>query len=452
MSVARASLTVLVRDSVLVCTQLVTGIVVARSLGPSLLGIWVLLNLVTAYGEALGRTKADIAAVYLIASENQNVPDVIVSLHFIAVASYSLLATVVALNISHIDNFLFPDHAGLYTPHVLALLIPMALNFHYLNFLYIQLALHKFNLYNLLSLANGLSAGLSTIVLVGILDFEIWGLIIGVTVGFIVACSMGIYTQYTQELGGGRFCKETTAMLLRYGSHFYLNGIVSQLQSNGTRFIALNYLISAQLAFLAQAQGLGALMTKLVDPIATVLYPTVSERQEEDAWELSARCFRTAFLILSICCLVMALFSEHVIVLLYGPDFRPTASLLVFLLPGLLLSGAATTLSNFFNGTGRAAWLLRIALAPLCLTMILCWAALPSLGASGVALSISLGLALHGSILITVFSRLGSKSASYLVPTWSDGAFLCGFCREQAQQIWCATMRWCTSYKFRDRK
>ena len=155
---------------------------------------------------------------------------------------------------------------------------------------------------------------------------------------------------------------------------------------------------------------------------------------------------------LSICSLAVGLLSEHVIVLLYGPDFLPTASLLVLLLPGLLLSGAVTTLSNFFNGTGRASWLLRMALAPLCLTMILCWAALPSLGASGVALSISFGLALHASILITVFCRLGSKSPTYLVPTYSDGAFLYDFCREQAQRIWLATMRWCASYKCRDRK
>ncbi len=54
------------RDLLLFITNLVTGILLARFLGPSALGIFGILSMVPAYAEGFGRIKVDIAAVYFI--------------------------------------------------------------------------------------------------------------------------------------------------------------------------------------------------------------------------------------------------------------------------------------------------------------------------------------------------------------------------------------------------
>jgi hypothetical protein len=54
------------RDLLLFITNLATGVVTARTLGPAALGIWMILCLVPSYAEALGRTKADVASIYFI--------------------------------------------------------------------------------------------------------------------------------------------------------------------------------------------------------------------------------------------------------------------------------------------------------------------------------------------------------------------------------------------------
>jgi len=54
------------RDLLLFITNLITGVLIARILGPSALGIFGILSMVPAYAEGFGRIKVDIAAVYFI--------------------------------------------------------------------------------------------------------------------------------------------------------------------------------------------------------------------------------------------------------------------------------------------------------------------------------------------------------------------------------------------------
>ena len=70
MSFAKKSFSILKRDILLFVLNVFTSIVIARKLGPELLGIWIIISLIPAYAEAFGRTKFDLAAVYFIGKKN----------------------------------------------------------------------------------------------------------------------------------------------------------------------------------------------------------------------------------------------------------------------------------------------------------------------------------------------------------------------------------------------
>ena len=70
MSFANKSFSVFKRDVLLFILNVFTSIVIARKLGPELLGIWVIISLFPSYAEAFGRIKFDLAAVYFIGKKN----------------------------------------------------------------------------------------------------------------------------------------------------------------------------------------------------------------------------------------------------------------------------------------------------------------------------------------------------------------------------------------------
>jgi O-antigen/teichoic acid export membrane protein len=65
MSLSSKSFSIFQRDLFLLLCNLITGIVIARKLGPELMGLWAILQLIPGYAEAFGRLKFDVAAIYM---------------------------------------------------------------------------------------------------------------------------------------------------------------------------------------------------------------------------------------------------------------------------------------------------------------------------------------------------------------------------------------------------
>ena len=64
-------LSLFTRDVILFFSTLLTGIVIARELGPDMMGIWTILLLIPGYAEAFGRLQFDISSVYFIGKKKR---------------------------------------------------------------------------------------------------------------------------------------------------------------------------------------------------------------------------------------------------------------------------------------------------------------------------------------------------------------------------------------------
>src|SRR5256885_17134810 len=107
MSVSRHSFAVFRRDVFLFATNLITGVVVARTLGPAAMGTWVILQLVPSYAEVFFRTKFDIAAVYFLGRGKYRLHEVVWTLNLLAFGSGSLIAVCGILNIGWLQKTMF---------------------------------------------------------------------------------------------------------------------------------------------------------------------------------------------------------------------------------------------------------------------------------------------------------------------------------------------------------
>ena len=79
----------------LLLTNLGTGIIVARTLGPSVLGVWMILGILPSYAEAFGRLKVDVASVYIIGKGEFKSESVLFILNVIALLSSGLMVALI---------------------------------------------------------------------------------------------------------------------------------------------------------------------------------------------------------------------------------------------------------------------------------------------------------------------------------------------------------------------
>ena len=93
MNFANKSFSLLQRDMFLFFTNLATGIVIARFLGPTMMGLWVILLLIPGYAEAFGRFKFDIAAVYFLGKRKTSIGEMVFILNILALLTSIILVS-----------------------------------------------------------------------------------------------------------------------------------------------------------------------------------------------------------------------------------------------------------------------------------------------------------------------------------------------------------------------
>lgn len=397
-----------------------TGILVARCLGPAALGIWVILAMVPSYAEALGRTKADLASVYFLGKKIFRREDVLCSLNLIALVGSIIILTFILWQFEPLYSWLFKNNTGNYRLELKVLLLQIPLQFLYLNFCYFHISEENIAAYNRMALTQAWTNSLTVIALLVLTPLGLWSVIFAMLVGTSCACVCGWLAVDRAGWRPGRLKISASAAMLRYGANFYFAGLFGHLQQFGTRLLAVAYLPPASLAFLAQGQGLGILLQKIVDPMGTLLYPRISRSERVSAAEISCGAFRVAAVLMSLGGLVMAILAGPMVVSLYGGEFQPSSSVLRFLLPGLVISGVAGMLGGYFNGTGQARTLLLLMPGPVILQFLLAWLFLPRWGLDGAALAISIGLGVYGISLIVLFLHVSGVKVFHLIPRAAD--------------------------------
>ena len=399
----------------------------ARLLGPTALGIWVILSMIPSYAEAFGRIKTDVAAVYFIGQKTFRREEILANLNLIAIISATVVLSIIIWQFDPIYEWLFQNDSGDHRSKLVLLLFQIPINFLYLNYTYFHIAHENIFVYNRMVVINALSNSIIVIGLITLTEFGLWSVIIGLIVAPLMSLIYGSFSIDRENWTRVFPCKEVTIALLRYGIHFYLGGILGQLQQSGTHFIAVVYLLPAQMAFLSQGQGVGMMLNNIVKPISTILFPRVSSLDKSQAVQISCNAFRVSCILMLTSGFLLAIFAEHLIVLLYGSDFRSTASVIRFLMPGLVIMGVCGTLTNYFSGIGKASIIPKIQIIPVMLQLLLAWVLMQSWGINGAAAAISIGGIFYGLLTLLVFINMSGASYRMLIPCSSDFLFIKNF-------------------------
>lgn len=384
-----------------------TGILLARLLGPEARGEYAFLILLPELASSVGGLGLHEAITYHTALRGHGPEKVLGTAVAMGLGLGILYAALLALaffaQLLPVSNHRLPE-----------LLIALGAIPLVRTLVYLQAFLRgreDFSGYNGILLLRATAYALAIAVTLIPLDAGLRGALVGFLGSIVAAMAYALLRirKHLQTAPAFDWC------FLKHGLAFGIRvwpGSVTSVLSRRVDFIILFYLAGPQ------ALGQYAVATQMAEAplafpaaVATVLMPRLT-LSRSGALGLVRRWLHIQFLFFLVVAAGFVILGPIFVPKVFGEEFLPAYGVALALLPGLLALSWSTVLSSFFAGVGRPLVNTGAALVGLCLALPTYVALIPLLGAMGAAVASSASYAVQVSFQ---WLRLG-RSKSLAVP------------------------------------
>lgn len=440
MSLAEKSVSILKRDVFVYATKLVASVIIARKLGPEMLGIFIILSLVPLYAESFGRLKFDVAAVYFLGKKKYLIGEVLLTLNLLALATSGLIVTVIIWQFDWVYSILFSNTTYDATSLAYFILLQIPLQFLWMNYSYMILHKEDVVTYNRMIIINALVSSLMSIILLLLLDLGLWAVVASLVLGTLLSLIYGIIALGAIGPTGKVFNKSLMRDLFQYGTKLYAGGLIGHFQTYITNLLTILYLAPAQVSFFSMARGFGQMMDRVPAALNTILFPQLTKTLDpKGAARIAARAFRIMLVLLIVVAVIVMIIIHPAVHLMYGSAFLPLVVPFIILIPGIVLSGSTTPFMQYFMSINRPGLGVSLPILPLAIQVALALLFIPMWGPAGAALAFTIGLVAFSSISCWMFLKLsGCTLRSDLMVRREDLIYLWHFSTAEAGKIWIA--------------
>jgi len=410
------------RDALLFISNLFTGIVIARELGPEYMGVWTVLLLIPGYAEAFFRLKFEHSSVYFINKKKASFGEVTFLLHCIAVLVSIAVFVIYVVFFEFFYSSVFVNTAGDFRDYALWIFIVFPLRLFYLNYSYLLIAREEIHKYNKAIVIHAVFTAVLSLILIVFMDWGILGALIGMVVGLCVSIIYSAIVVQKVENMVMRFNYELFIEIGLHSRHHYVGGVIGYFQYHFTNLICALILTPAFVAFYSLARSIADISTRMVPvAITTVLYPKISSENDGVNGALTAvRSFRVTLLILSISTIFLLIFIKPIVYVLYGSEYYSLIEPFCILITGVVLVKSSSVFNSYFSGCGRADLLPKIAIFPLMLQLLLSYHCVQMYGINGAAYVFLISSLVLFLLQIIGFVGLSKIDKRLLFPTNKD--------------------------------
>lgn len=375
----------------MIFNSVVAGVVVAWWLGAEGVGALAVINISIAMIVQLGSFGLPSSNTYFIAQDQA---------HFRAAAINSLIfalgaGTLFAAGLSLVAS-LKPDWFG-FVPIQLIRIAALSIPFQLVTLigLNILLAIGKIREFNLLDLAAQsfvlINAVLALLVFKRGLDVLVsLNTIASVVVSIVIVVLLVISGKSIMQ-SNWRANMPLLRRMITYGLKFHVSILAGAIIIRADLLVVNHFRGASEAGVYSVASQFALLLMLLPSVIATMLFPRVTSEQDVRG-ETTCMVSRYTTLVMFLCCLAAVPFSL-LLPVIYGSAFADASKLLLILLPGVYLMGLESVLVQHFNALGLPRAIPLYWVATLVLNLILVFALVPRLGATGAAIASSISYA-----------------------------------------------------------
>jgi O-antigen/teichoic acid export membrane protein len=396
----------------------VSGVILARWLGPHDRGILALVMLVPSTTVTLAKLGISQANVYYINREQADAGQVASNAVMFALLTGVAAAAIVWLLKDTLLKTVLRD-VPTWALAVSLIRVPMLLLDNYLYG--VLQATGRFGLYNIRLLV---SESLRLMAVVVALIALGWGLYAAV----VIYTALGMFNAVWLLLATRRripFSFKIYPQLLRgqlsFGIRSYVQTAVAHLLLRIDIYMVSYYLDPANTAFYALTLHFTELALEFPQAIGLVLYPRLASLPEEEVHRITAQACRRTLMLTVPGALVLGLLGPYVITAWYGEPYAPARAPLPWAAVGVVMMSVFVILTRDFTSRGKQRVNILAAILALIANISLNVYLIPAMGIVGAAIATAVSYT-GASLLLLVFFSIESRTSplSTLIPQRDD--------------------------------
>lgn len=436
MSFAQKSFSLFKRDAFLFFANTLTSVIIARKLGPEIMGVWILLSLIPIYAESFGRLKFDIASVYFLGKGLYAEKDVERTLNSVAII-VSLIICVPSIVFSkQICIYLFNGSTvNLFYLRLVILQIPFS--FLYMNYSYLLIYKENTKVYNLMTVIKALVGSVGSLILILFFNLGISAVVMTSVASVLFGLLYGYFkTSFKSTIKYNFLNLKMVRDFSGYAFKLYLSGIIGNLNAYIMRTLLSKVFVISNLTFFSIAQDRATFLNKIPEAINMLLFSRISKANSEiEQSDLASKGLRLVFLSTFIAGILAILFIKPLVWILYGEAYMPMVAPFIFFIPGVIASGCISLLIQYFNGINKGNAQLFIYSMILFLQVILVFLFWSNLTLITAAICFSISMVLTFVFSLFLFLKYSKLSMDSIFLKRNDFEYLYNFLKERVVSL-----------------
>jgi O-antigen/teichoic acid export membrane protein len=399
--------------------NLLTGVLVIRTIGAEGQGILALLMAAVAMVALLGNLGTPAVAIYYLRKGIYN-PRALIVNFMVLTAFFSLL--VWGLLFLYGEWFIQLFFKGVTISPWLILLafssLPVMMLSGFISNMLLGAGLSKH--YARLTLGTAFIDIVATLLFVVVLPFGVTGAV----VAKILAATVALLAALRQIIKSTHGCEWQVSWggllaMVRLGSGHYVGSVSSLMFKKGGNFLLAYFLNVGAVGYYSVAVAMYDVVLSIPRAVATLVAGEAASREGTDSASLVSKSSRNVLWAMVLVAILLAIISPWLIPVLLGADFIQSVVPIIILLPAAILIGLFSTIHAYFLGIGRPGidgiCVLIATVVSLSLSVVL----IPIAGIIGMALATLLGSVVCAMLCLPWFWHLSAspiRSTFFLTP------------------------------------
>jgi len=218
-----------------------------------------------------------------------------------------------------------------------------------------------------------------------------------------------------------RFGWREIRSLLAYGVKAHVVLIVAFISYRVSLYILRYYHDDAAVGQFSIALNVAEVLLFVPNSFGLVLFSKSASSRDEDADALTPVATRSVFLLTLVASVALGLVAPVLVPLIFGKAFAPSVPPFLLLLPGIVVFSIYRMLSYDIVARGHPLRVSATAATGLAFNVAVCFALVPTMGATGAALGSVVGYLVNSVVITLIFIRMtGIRLRDFLLFRRSD--------------------------------
>lgn len=415
----RDSAALLVNNVAMFAVAVLSGILVARGLGPEGKGYYSIALMFPSLLAGLGNLGMNTASIYFLNREPAERPAFAGTALLYSAAAGLALTLMLAAFAGRIDAAFLGGAGAVFVLAAAPLLLMMMLFESVYCFF---LAGREIGAISALNAAKSFSH----LAIVAVLFFSgsltVFRTILSQSAAAAAALLLGFYILHLRGfLAGAHASWPVFGRMAAFGLRQHVGTAAQALNYRIDMFIAAALLSPYQVGLYSVSLAVSELLWHLPNAAGQVLYPKAAACSKDEADRFTPDVARHVFFLTLLPAAAVWAAAGPLVSLLFGPEFLPAAEPVKLLLPGAVLLSVSKVLGSHLSARGCPQYNSSASLISLFASAALCLALIPRWGLAGAAAGTSLSYLANFAVMLYFFRKIsGAGPRDIFIPKMND--------------------------------